>query len=168
MASVNRVILVGNLGQDPDIRYASSGDAVANLSIATTDQWKDKNGEKQERTEWHRVVFWGRTAEVCGDYLHKGDSIYVEGSLQTRKWTDQEGVERTTTEIRGERMQMLKTQGSSDQRPARQADRGSSRQRDERPSRRDRDELRQRGNETRARRVPPPADFSDFQDDIPF
>ncbi len=107
MASVNKVILIGNLGADPEVRYMPSGDAVANLRIATTDNWKDKGGEKQERTEWHRVSFFGRQAEICGEYLKKGSSVYIEGSLQTRKWQNKEGQDQYTTEIRGDRMQML-------------------------------------------------------------
>ena len=107
MASVNKVILVGNLGRDPEMRYLPSGEAVANLAIATTDKYKDKSGQMVEQTEWHRVSFFGRTAEVCGDYLAKGSQIYVEGSIRTRKYTDKEGVEKYATEIRGERMQML-------------------------------------------------------------
>ena len=107
MASVNKVILIGNLGRDPEVRYLPNGDAVANLNLATTEKWKDKAGEAQEQTEWHRIAFFGRQAEICGEYLRKGSSIYVEGRLQTRKWTDKEGVERYTTEIRGDRMQML-------------------------------------------------------------
>lgn len=111
MASVNKVILIGNLGRDPEMRYMPSGDAVANFSVATTDKWKDKNGEMQEQTEWHRISFFGRQAEICGEYLRKGSSVYVEGRLQTRKWTDKDGNERTTTEIRGDRMQMLGARG---------------------------------------------------------
>jgi len=107
MASVNKVILVGNLGRDPEVRYMPSGDAIANLSVATTETWKDKAGEKQEATEWHRVVFFGKQAEICGQYLKKGSQIYVEGSLRTRKWQDKDGQDRYTTEIRGDRMQML-------------------------------------------------------------
>ena len=107
MASVNKVILVGNLGRDPDMRYLPSGEAVANLAIATTDKYKDKSGQMVEQTEWHRVSFFGRTAEVCGEYLSKGSQVYVEGSIRTRKYTDKEGVEKYATEIRGERMQML-------------------------------------------------------------
>lgn len=107
MASVNKVILIGNLGNDPDMRYLPSGDAVANLSIATTDKYKDKNGEMQEVTEWHRVSFFGKIAEICGQYLKKGSSVYVEGSIRTRKWQDKEGQDRYTTEIKGDRMQML-------------------------------------------------------------
>ena len=107
MASVNKVILIGNLGRDPEVRYMPSGDAVATLNLATTEKWKDKAGEAQEQTEWHRISFFGRQAEICGEYLRKGSSIYVEGRLQTRKYTDKEGVERYSTEIRGDRMQML-------------------------------------------------------------
>jgi single-strand DNA-binding protein len=107
MASVNKVILVGNLGRDPEMRYLPSGEAVANLAIATTDKYKDKTGQMVEQTEWHRVSFFGRTAEVCGQYLKKGSQIYVEGSIRTRKYTDKEGVEKYATEIRGDRMQML-------------------------------------------------------------
>jgi single-strand DNA-binding protein len=113
MASVNRVILIGNLGRDPEVRYLPSGDAVANFSIATTEKWKDKNGEMQEQTEWHRIAFFGRQAEICGEYLRKGSSVYVEGRLQTRKWTDKDGNERQTTEIRGDRMQMLGSRGGA-------------------------------------------------------
>ena len=111
MASVNKVILIGNLGRDPEVRYMPSGDAVANFSVATTEKWKDKNGEMQEQTEWHRVSFFGRQAEICGEYLRKGSSVYIEGRLQTRKWTDKDNNERTTTEIRGDRMQMLGGRG---------------------------------------------------------
>ena len=107
MASVNKVILLGNLGRDPETRYTTGGDAVTNLSIATSEQWKDKNGEKQERTEWHRVVLFGRQAEIAGEYLKKGRSVYIEGSLQTRKYTDKDGVEKYSTEIVGDRMQLL-------------------------------------------------------------
>jgi single-strand DNA-binding protein len=107
MASVNKVILIGNLGRDPEVRYLPEGGAVANISIATTDTWKDKSGEKQERTEWHRVAFFGRLAEIAGEYLKKGSQVYVEGSLRTRKWQDKEGQERYTTEIRADMMQML-------------------------------------------------------------
>jgi single-strand DNA-binding protein len=107
MASVNKVILVGNLGRDPEMRYLPSGDAVANLALATTDKFKDKSGEMKEATEWHRISFFGRQAEICGQYLKKGSQIYVEGSLRTRKYTDKDGVEKYTTEIRGDRMQML-------------------------------------------------------------
>ena len=108
MASVNKVIIVGNLGRDPEMRTFPSGDQVANVTIATTDKWKDKQtGEPKESTEWHRVVFNGRLAEIVGQYLRKGSQVYVEGSLRTRKWTDQAGVEKYSTEIRADQMQML-------------------------------------------------------------
>jgi single-strand DNA-binding protein len=108
MASVNKVILVGNLGKDPEVRYAPSGDAFANITLATTRSWKDKtSGEKKEETEWHRIIFNGRLAEIAGEYLKKGRSVYVEGRLRTRKWQDKEGQERYTTEIVADQMQML-------------------------------------------------------------
>ena len=108
MASINKVIIVGNLGKDPEMRTFPSGDAVANVTIATTDKWKDKqSGEMREATEWHRVVFNGRLAEIVGQYLRKGSQVYVEGSLRTRKWTDQAGVEKYSTEVRADNMQML-------------------------------------------------------------
>src|SRR6266568_918617 len=108
MASVNKVIIVGNLGADPETRYTPSGDAVTNIRVATTDRWKDKaSGEMKEATEWHRISFFGRLAEIAGEYLKKGSQVYVEGSLRTRKWQDKEGKERTTTEIVADRMQML-------------------------------------------------------------
>jgi single-strand DNA-binding protein len=107
MASVNKVILLGNLGRDPETRYTTGGDAVCNLNIATSEQWKDKSGEKQEKTEWHRVVLFGRQAEIAGEYLKKGRSVYIEGRLQTRKYTDKDGVEKYSTEIVGDRMQLI-------------------------------------------------------------
>ena len=114
MASVNKVILIGNLGRDPDLRYTTSGTAVANFTMATTDRWNDPSGEKKERTEWHRIVVWGKQAEICGEYLRKGKQVFVEGSLQTREWTDREGQKRYTTEVRAQRFQML---GRADDRP---------------------------------------------------
>jgi len=116
MASINKVILVGNLGQDPEVKYMPSGGAVTNLSIATTDSWKDKNtGEKRENTEWHRVVFFNRLAEIAGEYLRKGSQIYVEGNLRTRSWEDN-GIKKYSTEIVAREMQMLGSRagGSSD------------------------------------------------------
>jgi single-strand DNA-binding protein len=108
MASVNKVIIVGNLGRDPEMRSFPSGDQVANVTIATTDKWRDKtSGEMREATEWHRVVFNGKLADIAGQYLRKGSQVYVEGSLRTRKWTGQDGVEKYTTEIRADQMQML-------------------------------------------------------------
>lgn len=108
MASVNKVTLVGHLGADPEIRYMPSGDAIANFRLATTDRYKDKaTGEMRESTEWHRCAAFGRTAEVCGEYVKKGSQVFVEGKIQTRKWTDQSGVEKYTTEIRVNELQML-------------------------------------------------------------
>ncbi len=108
MASVNKVILIGNLGRDPEVRYAPSGSAICNVTLATSRQWKDKtSGEKQEETEWHRVVFYDRLAEIAGEFLKKGRPVYVEGRLKTRKWTDKDGVEKYTTEIVADQMQLL-------------------------------------------------------------
>src|SRR6202008_173453 len=113
MASVNKVIIVGNLGADPETKYLPSGDAVTNIRVATTDTWKDKaSGEKKEATEWHRVAFFGRLAEVAGEYLRKGSQVYIEGSLRTRKWQDKQGNERYSTEIVGSELQMLGARGA--------------------------------------------------------
>jgi single-strand DNA-binding protein len=110
--SVNKVILIGNLGVDPEVRYTQGGSAVANVRLATSEQWRDRNtGEAQERTEWHRVVFFGKLAEIVQQYLRKGSKIYVEGRLQTRKWQDQSGQDRYTTEVVGDNMQMLDSRG---------------------------------------------------------
>ncbi|KMQ80807.1 Single-stranded DNA-binding protein [Candidatus Burkholderia pumila] len=115
MASVNKVILVGNLGADPETRYLPSGDAVANIRLATTDRYKDKaSGEFKELTEWHRVAFFGRMAEIVNEYLKKGSSMYIEGRIRTRKWTDQQGQERYSTEIVADQMQMLGGRGGDD------------------------------------------------------
>ncbi len=109
---INKVILVGNLGRDPEMRYTPSGSAVANLALATSESWKDKQtGENQERTEWHRIVMFNRLAEIAGEYLKKGSKVYIEGKLQTRKWQDKEGQDRYTTEIVGNEMQMLDSRG---------------------------------------------------------
>ena len=114
-SGINKVILVGNLGKDPDMRYTAGGDAVANLSIATSESWNDnQTGEKKEKTEWHKVVFFRRIAEVCGEYLKKGSSVYIEGSLRTRDWEDDQGNKRYTTEIIGREMQMLGGRRSED------------------------------------------------------
>ena len=173
MASVNKVILVGNLGRDPEIRYAPSGDAICNVSIATTDTWKDKQtGEKKESTEWHRVVFFGKLAEIVGQYLKKGRAIYVEGRLQTRKWQDQNGQDRYTTEIRASEMQMLGGResggGSGGDAPM---DEGGY---DQRPSSNNRPApQQQRPQQGGGGNKPAPAGgsgggFGDFDDDIPF
>ena len=109
---INKAIVVGNLGRDPEVRYSANGNAIANVTIATTDSWKDRqSGERQEKTEWHRVVFFGRLAEIAGEYLKKGSQVYVEGRLQTRKWEDRDGNERYTTEIVAADMQMLGGRG---------------------------------------------------------
>jgi single-strand DNA-binding protein len=113
MASVNKVILVGNLGRDPELRYIQSGQAVANFSVATNEKWKDKEGNNQERTEWHRVIVWGKSAENCAQYLQKGRSVYIEGKLQTRDWEDREGNKRTTTEIVAQVVQFLGGRGGA-------------------------------------------------------
>lgn len=107
MSSVNKVILIGNLGKDPEVRYMSNGDAVANVTLATTDNWKDKEGQKQEKTEWHRVTFYRKLAEIVEKYLGKGSQIYIEGRLETRKWTDKSGNERYTTEVIAQDMKMM-------------------------------------------------------------
>lgn len=108
MASVNKVILVGNLGRDPEMRYSPSGDAMSNIAVATTDKWKDKaTGQQKEATEWHRVAFFGKLAEVAGQYLKKGAQVYIEGKLRTRKWTDKDGIEKYATEIIADSLQML-------------------------------------------------------------
>jgi single-strand DNA-binding protein len=111
MASVNKVILVGNLGRDPELRYTQSGSAVTNFTLATNEKWRDKEGNNQERTEWHRIVVWGRSAENCAQYLQKGSSVFIEGRLQTREWEDKEGHKRTTTEINAMSVQFLNNRG---------------------------------------------------------
>ena len=129
MASVNKVIIVGNLGADPEVRHLPSGDAVAQLRVATTDKWKDKqSGEAREQTEWHSVNFFGKLAEIAGQYLHKGSQIYVEGSLRTRKYTDKNGVEKYSTEIRGETLQMLGSRQQGDGQAQGNAPRNAPRQ----------------------------------------
>lgn len=111
MASLNKVMLIGNLGKDPEVRFTASGQAVASFSLATSESYKDKSGEKVEKTEWHNITLWGKLAEIAGEYLSKGKTIYVEGRLQTRKWQDKSGNDRYTTEIVGDKMQMLSAKG---------------------------------------------------------
>jgi single-strand DNA-binding protein len=153
MASVNKVILIGNLGRDPEVRYMPDGGAITNVSIATTENWKDKNGEKQEKTEWHRVAFFGKLAEIAGEYLKKGSQVYVEGRLQTRKWQDKDGNDKYTTEIVADRMQMLGSrQGMGG---------GGDREAPERES-----APRPAGKPAAAK--PAGSKFDDFEDDIPF
>ena len=157
---INKVILVGNLGNDPEVKYMPSGGAVTNFSLATADSWKDKtSGERVDKTEWHRVVFFNRLAEIAGEYLKKGSQVYIEGSLRTRKWQDQGGQDRYTTEIVGSEMQMLgsRSGGSSD------FDQSSAPQQSARPA--------AKPAQNQSRQAPPPAaaqNFDDFDDDIPF
>ena len=150
MASVNKVILIGNLGKDPETRYMSNGDAVTNITLATTDTWKDKNGEKQEKTEWHRVTFYRKLAEIAGEYLKKGRSVYVEGRLETRKWTDKSGVERYTTDIIATDMKMLGSRAGS----------GSL---ESPPEHEEDSSMPSRPSSTKG-----PSGFDDMEDDIPF
>ncbi|MGD8394881.1 MAG: single-stranded DNA-binding protein [Candidatus Eiseniibacteriota bacterium] len=118
MASVNKVILVGNLGSDPEIRHTQNGNVVANFNVATNEQWKGKDGERNERTEWHRIVAWGRLAEICEQYLSRGRQVYIEGRLQTRQWEDRDGNRRYTTEIVAQVMQMLGRPGDRGEAPS--------------------------------------------------
>jgi single-strand DNA-binding protein len=123
MASVNKVIVLGNLGRDPEVKFTPGGQAVCNFSVATTDKWDDKSGQKQERTEWHRIVVWGKLAELCGQYLKKGRQAYVEGRLQTREWQDKDGNKRQTTEVVASQVQFLggkgeRTEASAEPEPA--------------------------------------------------
>jgi single-strand DNA-binding protein len=161
MASVNKVIIVGNLGRDPETRYMPNGEAVTNIAVATTESWKDKNsGEKKEITEWHRITFYRKLAEIAGQYLKKGSQVYVEGRLQTRKWTDKENVERYTTEIIADTMQML---GS------RQGMGGGSASMDDDYSQSAPAPRPQQSSGGGSRPAPKPApNFSDMDDDIPF
>ena len=148
MASVNKVILVGNLGKDPEMRYLPNGDAVANITLATTDTWKDKQtGEKKEATEWHRVVFFRKLAEIVGQYLKKGAQVYIEGSLKTRKWQDKEGKDRYTTEIVADTMKMLGSRQGSADAPMRESNDGVA---------------------PPAPASPAAGGFNDFEDGIPF
>ena len=150
--SLNKVLLIGNLGRDPEVRYTSSGKAVATFTLATSQQWKDQGGTDQERTEWHRVVAWGRLGEVCGEYLSKGRQVFIEGRIQTREWEDQEGNKRTTVEIVANDMIMLGGRGAGGGRGERDdyssPDRGSQGGQKRRPD--------------RSYEPPPP------EDDIPF
>lgn len=164
MASVNKVIIVGNLGRDPETRYMPNGDAVTNIAVATTESWKDKNtGEKKELTEWHRITFYRKLAEIAGQYLKKGSQIYVEGRLQTRKWTDKEGVERYTTEIIADTMQMLGSRQGMGGGASMDDDYGSA------PAPRQQGGGGGGGGAARGGAASRPApNFSDMDDDIPF
>lgn len=148
MASVNKVIIVGNIGKDPETRYAPSGDAFCSISVATTESWKDKQtGEKKTATEWHKIVFNGKLADIAGKYLKKGSAVYVEGQLRTRKWTNKEGIDQYTTEIRADQMQML---GGKDS--------------EQEPRQEQRPAQRQEPKQAPAQ----PGGFGDFDDDLPF
>lgn len=154
MASVNKVILVGNLGRDPETKYMPDGAAITNVSIATSFQWTDKaSGEKKEETEWHRVVFRGRLAEIAGEYLKKGSQVYVEGRLRTRKWQDKEGQDRYTTEIVADTMQMLGSRAGSGEPREMRAESVSARAGEPKPA---------------AAAKKPAGKFDDMEDDIPF
>lgn len=159
MASVNKVIIVGNLGRDPETRYMPSGDAMTTIAVATTDSWKDKSsGEKKEQTEWHRITFFGKLAEIAGQYLKKGSQVYVEGSLRTRKYTDKDGVEKYATDIRADTMQMLGSrQGAGGGAPMDDGYSSAPPPRQQSPA------------APASRPAPKPAsNFNDMDDDIPF
>lgn len=170
MASVNKVIIVGNLGRDPEMRTFPSGDRVANVTIATTDKWKDKqSGEMKEATEWHRVVFNGRLAEIAGEYLRKGSQVYVEGSLRTRKWTDKDGIEKYTTEIRADQMQMLGSrQGMGAPSGGGDDDGGGYESAPRRAAAPSRAPAAGGGGAARPAPSKPASGFDDMDDDIPF
>ena len=154
MASVNKVILIGNLGADPESRFLPSGDAVANIRIATTEVWKDKGGEKQEHTEWHRISFFGKLAQVAGEYLKKGSPVYVEGRIRTRKWQDKEGQDRYSTEIVADRMQLLGSRAGGSESMARGEPKAAAQAGD--------------GGGKPAAKKGGGASFDDMDDDIPF
>lgn len=141
---LNKVILIGNLGRDPDVKFTDSGRAVCNFSVATNEKWKDREGNQQERTEWHKIVAWGKLAEICGEYLSKGKMVYIEGSIQSRKWEDRDGAERTTYEIKAWSMIMLGGRSDSDS----QGD-------------------NQGGDDSSNDSPPPPPDYGP-EDDVPF
>lgn len=149
MSSLNKAMLIGNLGQDPEVRYTQSNTAVATLNIATSERYKDSNGEYQENTEWHRVVAWGRTAEVCQQYLSKGSKVYIEGPIQTRQWEDKEGQKRYTTEIKALRMVML--------------DSPSGGQKASQPK-----QQNQQNSQPMSSNVELDSNFDDMDDDLPF
>ena len=157
MPSVNKVILMGKLGRDPEVRFMPNGDAVCNFSIATTDSWKDKTGEKQEKTEWHNIVMYRRLAEIAGEYLKKGRPVYLEGRLQTRKWQTKEGQDRYTTEVIADSMQML---GGRDGAPAQESQPSSKSE-----SRDEFDQTPSRNNQSGSSNT---SSFDEFEDDIPF
>ena len=150
MASVNKVIILGNLGADPESRFAPSGDAVCNIRVATSETWKDKaTGERKEATEWHRVSFYGKLAEIAGQYLRKGSQVYIEGSLRTRKWQDKDGKDQYTTEVRANEMKMLGSRQDGDSAPRQQP-------------------TQQPRQAPAARPAPQASAFGSFDDDVPF
>ena len=152
MASVNKAIIIGNLGRDPEVRYTASGEALCNITVATSETWKDKaTGEKKEATEWHRISFFGKLAEIAGQYLKKGSQVYVEGSIRTRKWTDKEGQERYTTEIVANEMKMLGSREGMSDAPPRESGGGAA-----------------GGSRPAAAPQPAGGNFNDFEDDSPF
>jgi single-strand DNA-binding protein len=160
MSNVNKAIVLGHLGRDPEVRYTQNGDPICNFSVATTERWKGKDGEKKEQTEWHRIVVWGAQAEAAGKYLEKGSMVYVEGKMTTRKWTDKDGVERYTTEIRAMEVKFL-------------TPRSSGRGDEERDERSTSSRPRQEPKDKPAARAPATAGggkttFDDMPDDIPF
>ncbi len=150
MSSLNKAMLIGNLGQDPEVRYTQSNTAVATLNIATSERYKDSNGEYQENTEWHRVVAWGRTAEICQQYLSKGSKVYIEGPIQTRQWEDKEGQKRYTTEIKALRMVMLDSPSGGGQKPPQPQ------------------QQNQKSSQPMSSNVELDSNFDDMDDDLPF
>jgi single-strand DNA-binding protein len=159
---INKVIIVGNLGNDPEVRYANNGSAIANLSVATSESWKDKNtGEMQEKTEWHRIVMFNRLGEIAGEYLRKGSKVYIEGKLQTRKWQDQSGNDKYTTEIVANEMQMLDSRGDN-------AGGGGGFQPRQQAPQQQGGRQQQGGGQAPQQAASQPAPANDFDDDIPF
>ncbi|MCP9289965.1 MULTISPECIES: single-stranded DNA-binding protein [Gracilimonas] len=163
MSSLNKAMLIGNLGQDPEVRYTQSNTAVATLSIATSERFKDSNGEYQERTEWHRVVAWGRTAEICQQYLSKGSKVYIEGPIQTRQWEDKDGQKRYTTEIKALQMVMLDSRGNSGG-----GNQPGGNQPQQRPNQNQNQNQNQGGGKPMSSNVELDSNFDDMDDDLPF
>jgi single-strand DNA-binding protein len=162
---VNKVILIGNLGQDPELRYTGGGTAVCNMRLATNESYKDSDGNTVEKTEWHSIVTWGRLAEICGEYLKKGSQAYFEGSLQTRQWEDKEGNTRYTTEVKAREMQILDSKGgggSSD------GDYGNGQQSQSRPQSRPQQQSRPQGQQPQRQSQPMEEDVFGPEDDLPF
>jgi single-strand DNA-binding protein len=160
---VNKVILVGNCGQDPEMKATQSGSAVCNLSVATSESWKDKNtGQQQERTEWHRVVFFNRLAEIVGEYVRKGSKVYIEGALRTRKWQDQSGQDRYTTEIVADQMQMLDSREQATQQEPQSYQQAPQQQYSQAP------QNHQQPRQQAQQAPPPQPNDNPFNDDIPF